>query len=187
MRKKITKSPLKESRKETVGIATKFLKEKVTEFLTEIPVAKYAYSKARVLKATYYKWRKIEERFRYASDEAIIQGKISINDLAKSQIVKKIQEGNITAAIFWLKNNDPDFNPKVVLEIQRKEESLSDNQIKEIKTAMLRVGLANVFENEKALKKKFMKSKDFDQKFKEELEGMKKNIKSQEEKPPSSS
>lgn len=180
MRKKIAKSTFKETEKEMVGIATKLLKEKVIEFLTEVPIAKYAYSKARVPKATYYKWRKVDEKFLSASNEAIMQGKISINDLAKSQLVKKIQEGNITAIIFWLKNNDPDFNPKVVLEIQRKEESFSDNQIKEIKTAMLRIGLANVFENEKALKKKFMESKDFDQKFKEELDGIKKNIKSQE-------
>ena len=179
MRKKIAKSTLKKTQKETIGIATKFLKEKVIDFLTEVPIAKYAYSKAGVPKATYYKWRKIDEKFLSASNEAIIQGKISINDLAKSQIVKKIHEGNITAIIFWLKNIDPDFNPKVVLEIQRKE-SLSDDQVKEIKTAMFRIGLANVFENEKALKKKFMESKDFDKKFKEEIDGIKKNIKSQE-------
>jgi len=186
MNKRINKFTTTKTKREKIGIATKFLKEKVIEYLTEAPIAKYAYSKASVPKATYYKWRNTDEKFLYASNEAIIQGKISVNDLARSKLIKMIHNDNITAIIFWLKNNDPDFNPKVVLEIKR-EEPLSKEQTMEIKTALSRIGLASIFENNRVLRKKFMESKDFDQKFKGEIEEMKKNVRLSTWKPLSSS
>ena len=159
MKKKVAKLSVTETKTEKVGIATKFLKEKVIEFLTEIPIAKYAYGKAGVPKSTYYKWRQIDKDFLKTSDEAIMHGKISINELAKSQLIKMIQKENITAIIFWLKHNDPDFNPRIAIDIKR-EESFDPEQIKMIVTAFRRIGISNTEAAEALRKIEFLKSRN---------------------------
>lgn len=157
MKKKVPK--LSEPETEKISkTATKILKSQIVQFLSEVPIAKYAYGKAGVPKATYYKWRKTDNNFLFVTDQAITEGKVSINDLSKSQIIKKIQSGNLTACIFWLKHNDPDFNPRIAIDLKR-EEPLSREQILEIAQAMRHIGLAGVVETEKALLKKFKESK----------------------------
>lgn len=158
MKKRVPK--LSEPETETDKIsktATKILKSQIVQFLSEVPIAKYAYGKAGVPKATYYKWRKTDKDFLFLTDAAITEGKVSINDLSKSQIIKKIQSGNLTACIFWLKHNDPDFNPRIAIDLKR-EEPLTKEQILEIAQALRHVGLAGVVETEKALLKKFKES-----------------------------
>lgn len=159
MKKKVAK--LSEPETETDKIskeATKILKKHIIEFLSEVPIAKYAYSKAQVPKATYYKWRKTDPVFLAMTDEAITEGKVSINELAKSQMIKKIQSGNITACIFWLKHNDQDFNPRIAIEMKNSQ-PLTKEQIMEISQALRHIGLAGVLETEKELLKKFEESK----------------------------
>ncbi len=153
MKKKVAK--LSEPETET---ETKILKSQIVQFLSEIPIAKYAYGKAGVPKATYYKWRKTDRDFLFVTDQAITEGKVSINDLSKSQIIKKIQNGNLTACIFWLKHNDPEFNPRIAIEMKR-EAPLTKEQILEMAQALRHIGLAGVIETEKALLKKFKESK----------------------------
>lgn len=157
MKKKVPK--LSEPETEKISkTATKILKSQIVQFLSEVPIAKYAYGKAGVPKATYYKWRKIDRDFLFVTDQAITEGKVSINDLSKSQIIKKIQSGNLTACIFWLKHNDPDFNPRISIEMKR-ESPLTKEQILEMAQALRHIGLAGVIETEKALLKKFKESK----------------------------
>ena len=160
MGKKIKKLPTKKTKtaikEEKIGIATQALKENIIEFLTDIPIAKYAYGKAGVPKATYYKWRKTDSEFLQQTDAAIFEGRTSINDLAKSQLIKKIQNGETTPIIFWLKHNDPDFNPRVSLDI--KGPLISKEQALEIARAMRHIGLKGVIESEKVLFEKFKKS-----------------------------
>lgn len=158
MKKKVAKLSEPETETEKISkTATKILKSQIVQFLSEVPIAKYAYGKASVPKATYYKWRKTDKDFLFLTDAAITEGKVSINDLSKSQIIKKIQSGNLTACIFWLKHNDADFNPRIAIEMKR-EAPMSKEQILEIAQALRHIGLAGVVETEKELLKKFKES-----------------------------
>ncbi len=158
MKKKVAKLSESETETEKISkVATKILKKHIVDFLGEVPIAKFAYSKAGVPKATYYKWRKTDSAFLSLTDGAITDGKVSINELAKSQIIKKIQQGNITACIFWLKHNDQDFNPRIAIEMKTTQ-PLSKEQILEMAQAMRRVGLQGVVDTNEALLKKFKAS-----------------------------
>ncbi len=141
------------------GVATKNLKNKLIELLKELPIATYAYQKSGVPKSTYYKWKNTDEEFRQKCDSAITQGKMHVNDIAKSQLVKLIQSGNLTAIIFWLKHQDRDFNQKLVVEVKN-EERYSEAEIKLLSQALFNMGYHGAIMRDKELKKHFEESEE---------------------------
>lgn len=138
-----------------VAVATKALKQKLVQQLKEIPIPTYVCQKLGVPKATYYKWRKTDDAFREACDEAILTGKLSINDVAKSQLVKLINNGDYRSISFWLKHNDPDFNPKLTLEIKETRREFDPVRLKELERAMSNAGLVGVTLAHQELERKF--------------------------------
>ena len=86
---------------------------KIIEKLKEVPIVYAAVSQCGIDKSTYYRWRKLWPEFAKVADEALEEGKKFVTDMARSQVVKKIKEGDKTMVIFWLKNHDPDFSDKV--------------------------------------------------------------------------
>lgn len=141
------------------AVATKELKHKVVQHLKEIPIATYVCQRLGVPKATYYKWRKIDPAFLKASDEAIVSGKMHINDVAKSQLINHIKNGDHRAISFWLKHNDADFNSKLTLNIKDESYSYTKEQTDELIRAMKNAGLIGVSIQHKKLKKLFDDSK----------------------------
>lgn len=157
----MAKRKVSEATKEAV--ATKELKRKAIQHLKEIPIPTYVCQRIGVPKSTYYKWRKIDEAFKEASDEAIISGKLSLNDIAKSQLVKLINDGDYRSISFWLKHNDPDFNPRLTLEIQSAERRYDPAQLKELEQAMFNAGLVGVTLAHQEMEKKFRELMDKEQ------------------------
>ena len=153
-----------------VAVATKARKQKLVQQLKEIPIPTYVCQKLGVPKATYYKWRKTDDAFRAASDEAILTGKLSINDVAKSQLVKLINNGDYRSISFWLKHNDPDFNPKLTLEIQSTKREYDPAQLKEMEQAMLKAGLVGVSLAHQEMERKFREFMDKEQQSEESKE-----------------
>ncbi len=88
-------------------------KELLIEQLKKTPIVQIACEKSGVARATYYRWRKNDKSFLKKSDEALMSGKQIINDLAESKLFSAIKEQNMTAIIFWLKNNHPSYANKV--------------------------------------------------------------------------
>lgn len=134
----------KETKPVKEAVATAQLKHKLVQHLRDIPIATYACQRIGVPKATYYKWRKIDQIFREASDEAIITGKLTLNDVAKSQLVKLIKEGDYRSISFWLKHNDADFGSKLTLKIEDETRKYDPEELKLMATAMKNAGLAGV-------------------------------------------
>jgi ACT domain-containing protein len=130
--------------KQKEAVATAQLKHKLVQHLRDIPIATYACQRVGVPKATYYKWRKIDQIFREASDEAIITGKLTLNDVAKSQLVKLIKEGDYRSISFWLKHNDADFGSKLTLKIEDETRKYDPKDLEEMATAMKNAGLVGV-------------------------------------------
>lgn len=117
-------------------------KAALLENLRKTPIVEVACKNAGIGRATYYRWRKEDEKFAEESDESLYSGKKIVNDLAESQLMKAVRDGNMTGIIFWLKNNHPDYKTKVEvtgrLENSNKLTSEEEAQIHE---ALIHAGL----------------------------------------------
>lgn len=87
-------------------------KEALLEQLEKVPIVHIACAKAGVGRTTYYRWLREDKEFCHATDECRQKGIDAINDLAESVIIKKIQEGDVGAAKYWLNHNHPNYHAK---------------------------------------------------------------------------
>jgi hypothetical protein len=61
---------------------------------------------------TFYRWIAEDPEFKRQAYENIQESKRNITDMAYTQLVKLMNEGNLTAIMFWLNNKDPDINSR---------------------------------------------------------------------------
>jgi hypothetical protein len=86
-------------------------KEALIEQLKKVPIVQFACEKVGVGRTTYYRWRKEDPRFVDKAEEAMGCSRDLVNEMAESQIITQLKGGNLTAAIFWLKNNHKLYKP----------------------------------------------------------------------------
>ncbi len=79
------------------------------------PVAEIVCQKIGLPRSTYYFMRKNDPEFAKAADEALADGRLLMNDLAESQLLTAVKNGNLTAIIYWLKNNSKLYGEKLEL------------------------------------------------------------------------
>lgn len=105
-------------------------KKKLLERLRKTPIVEVACSQAGVPRSTYYRWRKEDEKFAAACDEAIEQSAALINDLAEAQLIAAIKDKNITAIIYWLRHRHPAYASRLELSgtLKHEAEALSPEQ-----------------------------------------------------------
>ena len=99
-------------------------KSKLIELLQRTPIVQVVCEKSGVSRATYYRWRSEDKKFKEESDKALKEGIEIINDMAESQLLSSIRDKNMTAIIFWLKNHHLSYIPKL-------EISSDQNQLRE--------------------------------------------------------
>ncbi len=87
-------------------------KELFLEQLKQTPIIEVACKKTSMARATYYHLRKNDPKFAELADLALSEGKMLINDLGESQLISGMKDGNMTAIIFWLKNNHVSYKQK---------------------------------------------------------------------------
>jgi len=80
--------------------------------------------KLDIARATYYRWRDSDPDFAAQSEEALRQSASSVSDLAESQLITAISEGDMRAITFWLTRRnenylDPLKRRELELEYQR--------------------------------------------------------------------
>lgn len=92
--------------------------EELLMMLRKVPIVQAACSKVGVSRATYYRWRKDRPEFAKLADAAIKEGTLMVNDVAESKLLSKIEEGNMTGIIFWLKNHHPRYEDKLTVKAQ---------------------------------------------------------------------
>lgn len=117
-------------------ISTKMEEKKVRliDQLKKTPIVQIACEKEGIGRASYYRWRKDDHVFAETADEALSTGKNLINDLAESQLIKAIRDGNMTAIIYWLKHQHPDYRTRV--ELSGKLEAIGKKLTPEQETAI---------------------------------------------------
>jgi len=85
-------------------------KADVVELLKTTPIVQVACQKADICRATYYRWREDDEKFKVDTDQAIKEGIRLINDISESQLISLIKDKNVTSIIYWLKHHHKDYS-----------------------------------------------------------------------------
>ncbi len=100
------------------------------EQLRKMPIVQIACEKAGVSRATYYRWKKEDEKFAEAADEALQDGVTLVSDMAESQLLSQIRDNNLGAIMYWLKHRNPNYNTKleVTAKIKTQDEALTPEQ-----------------------------------------------------------
>lgn len=75
----------------------KNLKNEVIEQLRKTPVIEVACKKIGIGRATFYRWKKKDQKFAEKADFALHEGSQLVNDMAESQLITSIKNG------IWLK------------------------------------------------------------------------------------
>jgi hypothetical protein len=83
------------------------------EQLRRIPIVQVACEKTAISRNSVYRWRKEDEEFKKAMDEAMTDGEAFVNDMSESQLLSLIQEKNWSAISFWLRHRNPKYKDRV--------------------------------------------------------------------------
>ncbi len=154
-----------EKRLTTLAAKTTEQKLAVLEQLAKCCIVQLACERIGVGRSTYYKWHSEDAEFKGLADKAIIAGRAYINDVAMTGLLKKIQEGNKVALIFWLKNNHPWFGDKIRHEHQHHvigvgDRVLTDEQREQIVQALRVSGREEAIRRHKFLSEIFLAEVD---------------------------
>lgn len=83
----------------------KRLKAKIIELIEQIPIDSHVCRQVGVSKSTLYRWLEADPFFQREFVDKKQISVSSVSDIAESKLIKMINEGNITATIFWLKSH----------------------------------------------------------------------------------
>jgi hypothetical protein len=148
-----------DKRQKTLAEHTRKQKDALLEELAKCPIVQVACERTSIGRATYYKWRTEDAEFRRIADKAVDEGRKFVNDIAESQMIRKIKEGNMTSIIYWLKNNNSRYTEKRTEEIEPLG-VLPPDQAKELLRAMHLMGLTELIRRSDKLAKVFRESEN---------------------------
>lgn len=112
-------------------------KEKIIEQLKKIPIVQVVCERSGVSRATYYRWCKEDEEFKKATEAAMAEGELLINDMSESQILAMIRDKHWPAISFWLKHHHPRYANRVEITARQIiEEKLSPEQEEIVQRAL---------------------------------------------------
>jgi ACT domain-containing protein len=104
------------------------------EQLRKVPIVQIACEKVGIGRATYYRWKKEDEEFGKMADEALAEGAQLVSDMAESQLLTAIRDGNLGAVMYWLKHRNPHYNNK--LEVTARLKNMDDELTPEQEAAI---------------------------------------------------
>ena len=119
-------------------------KSTVIKQLKKTPIVQVSCKKVGISRATFYRWKKEDKKFANEAESAIEEGLGLINDMAESQLITAIKEGNLTGIIFWLKNHHRQYSPK--LEVTTKD---GDIPLTEEQKILIKKSLAMAYRDNK--------------------------------------
>lgn len=124
------------------------IKDSLIETLRKTPIIQIACQKVQLPRATFYRWRTQDRSFSEEVSKALREGRKLINDYAESQVIKSMQEGNMTAAFYWLNHNHKNYRNRVEVTGRIKSNgSLTPEQQERIMKAL---EMASLVKNNKA-------------------------------------
>lgn len=129
---------------------TRRMKDALLEELAKYPIIQIACQRTGIGRSTFYKWKKRDEKFSEIASMAIAEGKKFTNEMAESQLIKAIGNGNMTGIIYWLKNNHADYTDKVRYEHSHEYhiDEFTEEQSSAVARALANIGLANTLKRD---------------------------------------
>lgn len=109
----------------STGLQNRIKQEKklLLEHLEKTPIVQIACEKSGVGRSTYYRWMQSDKAFAKASREALSKWVAMMNDLAESQLLKAVKDGNMSAIAFWLRSRHTSYSNKLeIVDIPEREE-----------------------------------------------------------------
>lgn len=91
-------------------------KSLLIEQLKKTPIISVACDKTGVGRTSYYRWREEDKDFATKADKSLSEGILLMNDMAESQLLSAIKDGNMTAIIYWLKHRHSAYSTKIEIE-----------------------------------------------------------------------
>lgn len=117
-------------------------KKALIEQLRKTPIIEVACKKTGIGRATFYRWKKDDPDFASDAEFSIQEGSQLVNDMAESQLINAIKNGNLTGIIFWLKNHHKQYSPKLEVTTKSGDLPLTDDQ-RELIRKSLSLAFAN--------------------------------------------
>lgn len=113
------------------------IRKALTAQLERTPIIELACDKVGVSRTTFYRWIRTSKTFAKDVEKSMATGRDFINDLAESQVISLIKQGDIKAIRLWLAHNNARYANKLELlgTVTTKSE-LSIEQKKEIREAL---------------------------------------------------
>ncbi len=116
---------------------SKHTKELLLEQLKKTPIVQIACEKVGLSRVSFYNWKKKDPEFATQVDEAVLEGCSLVNDLAESQLIGAVKEGNIQGIAYWLKHHHPTYKNKLDITARLdKEEALTPEQEASVREAL---------------------------------------------------
>jgi len=106
--------------------------------LRKVPIVQVVCEKVGISRSAVYNWRRNDEKFRQAMEEALAEGEDLINDMSESQLLTLIREKSLPAILFWLRKRSPRFRDRVEIDanIRSQQDRLTPEQEACVKAAL---------------------------------------------------
>ncbi len=113
------------------------------EQIRKTPVIQAACDMVGVTRTTIHRWRKDDPGFAKALDDALHDGRSLVSDVAISQLLTAIKNGDLGAVKYWLNHFDENFKTKVEFSgtMRQMREELTEEEAAMIGDALLLLGL----------------------------------------------
>lgn len=107
------------------------------DLLKKTPIVQVVCEKVGITRTTYYRWHKADKEFAESADMALADGAGLINDMAESQLITAVRDGNLSAVMYWLKSHHRMYANRVELAIDQKpNEELTPEQEEIVRKAL---------------------------------------------------
>jgi len=115
------------SKVQTIKVRQDKLKTILLEQIKRTPIKEIACGKTGISRTTLYRWMKTSNKFAGEIEAALNDGREFVNDLAESQVITLIQQGDIAAMRLWLQHNSARYANKLELSgtVTTKDEPLT--------------------------------------------------------------
>lgn len=104
-------------------------KEKILEEVSKTYIVSIACQKTGISRATLYRWIESDLEFNREFKKRQREGVSAINDLAESQLIMKIKNGDSRLIIYWLSNRHQNYiNPQNAIIAENQNKGLTVEQ-----------------------------------------------------------
>ena len=126
------------SRKKTIKVRQKKMKLAFIEQLKRTPTVETSCQMVGVARATVYRWINSSKKFEKQVDEALVQGREFMSDIAENQLFSLISSRDMIAIRMYLSTHNSRYSNKLELSgsVSNKDEPLTKEQRKLIREAL---------------------------------------------------